>query len=106
MPCSNGRDWKIRAVHLGAVLFAAGGPHGAADRVTALRLAAVLEICRLVFGNYRGIWAFIWRTLVICVALVAILSVVLSKRGFEYGILYADRGASLSLAVAIVGLLL
>jgi hypothetical protein len=74
--------------------------------VTALRLAAVLEICWLVFGNYRGIWVFIWRTLVICVVLVAVLSMILSERGLRYGILYADRGAGLSLATAIVGLLI
>lgn len=74
--------------------------------VIVLRAAAVLEICRLVFANYGGIWAFIWRTLVIGVGLVAILSIILSERGFDYAILYGDRGAGLSLAVAIVGLLI
>jgi hypothetical protein len=73
--------------------------------VIVLRAAAVLEICRLVFANYSGIWAFIWRTLVIGVVLVAILSMILSARGLEYAILYADRGAGLSLAVAIVALM-
>jgi hypothetical protein len=94
------RYWGFRAQ---ATMYTAWSI-GAA--VTALRLMAVLEICRLVFANYRGIWGFIWRALLICVGVTAILSMTLSSRGFKYGILYADRAVGLSEAVAIVVLLL
>jgi hypothetical protein len=85
------------------VAFAAAWSIGAV--LVLLCAAAVLEICRQVFAEYRGIWAFIWRTLVISIGLVAILSITLSKRGFEYGILYSDRAVGLGEAVAIVALL-
>jgi hypothetical protein len=73
--------------------------------IEVLRFMAVLEICRQVFANYRGIWAFIWRTMIVCVGLTAILAMILSRRAFKYGILYADRSVGLSEAVAIVALL-
>lgn len=85
------------------VAFAASWSIGAV--LVLLCTAAVLEICRQVFAKYRGIWAVIWRTLVTGIALVSILSMTLSKRGFDYGILYADRAVGLSEAVAIVALL-
>jgi len=72
--------------------------------VEALRAMAVLEICRLVFENYRGIWAFIWRMMIVWVTLVAVLSMSFSKRALEFRILYADRAVGISVAAAIVAL--
>ncbi len=69
-----------------------------------LRALAVLEICRLVFENYRGIWAFIWRTMLVWVTLVGILAMTLGKRSFAYKIFNADRAVGLSVAAAIVAL--
>jgi hypothetical protein len=73
--------------------------------IAVLRIMAVLEISRQVFGQYRGIWAFIWRTVLGCVCVTALLSM-MSPRGFAFGILYGDRAIGLSEAVAIVALMM
>jgi hypothetical protein len=78
---------------------------GLQTAIILLRAMAVLEICRQVFANYRGIWAFIWRTMVISVALIATFSMVLGNRDLGYRILYADRTISLVLAFTVVALL-
>jgi len=85
--------------------FAQEAAWGLETAVVLLRIAAILELCRQMFANYRGIWAFIWRTLLITAAVVAVLAMTLSARGFVYGILYADRAVGLSQSVAVVALL-
>src|SRR5271154_408243 len=41
--------------------------------ITLLRFLAVAELCRRIFGRYRGIWGLIWRALAIPAGLVAMV---------------------------------
>jgi hypothetical protein len=74
--------------------------------VTLLRCVAVLEVCRHVFAGYRGIWALIWRVLLLSVPLVIVLTVMSSASRLDTRIFYADRAASLAISMAIVALVL
>ena len=74
--------------------------------VSLLRGLAVLELCRQVFGRYPGIWALIWRTMVVSVVAVALVAVVFGNHPLDRKILNADRAVGLALAVVIVLLLL
>jgi hypothetical protein len=71
-----------------------------------LRALAVLELCRQVFERYRGIWAFIWRTLAICVAAVALFAITFGGLSLGRRLLHADRAVGLAVAVVILGLML
>ena len=74
--------------------------------VTLLRCVAVLEVCRHVFGGYRGIWALIWRVLLFSVPLVVVLTVMSSTSYLDTRIFYADRAASLAVSMVIVAVVL
>jgi hypothetical protein len=74
--------------------------------VSLLRTLAVLEVCYRVFSRYRGIWTLIWRTLLICVMVIACLAMTMGDRSFELRILYADRAVGLAVAFVVVALLL
>ena len=74
--------------------------------VSLLRTLAVLEVCYRVFGRYRGIWALIWRTMMICVVVIAFMAMTLGNQDFRLRILYADRTVGLAVAFIVVALLL
>jgi hypothetical protein len=94
------RSWGFSSLHAGEAAWSMQGV------VILLRGLAVLEVCQHVFGRYRGIWALIWRTMVIVVGLTGILAMAVGNQNLEYRILHADRAVGLMLALAIVFLLL
>jgi hypothetical protein len=79
---------------------------GVQGLIIILRLLAILELCRLVFQAYRGIWVVISRGLVVLVTLVASCAVLFGTYKSGLGILSADEGMGLALASAVVGLFL
>lgn len=73
--------------------------------VICARALAVTELCRRALARYRGIWALAWRGLLSCAGLVLVYSSVASKRQWEHLLPNADRGLELSIAAALVTLL-
>lgn len=74
--------------------------------VIVLRSLAVLEVCRLVFQGYRGIWVVISRSLALLFVLVAGGGMLFGTQSVGLRILSADRALGLALASAVVGLFL
>jgi len=74
--------------------------------VIVFRLLAVLELCRLVFHGYRGIWVVISRALILLFAVVACSAMLLGRRGSGLEVLHADGATGVALAAAVVGLFL
>ncbi len=73
--------------------------------VTAARALAVTEVCRHALARYRGIWALGWRVLLSCVGIVLVYSSLAAKRQWEHILPNAERGLELSIAAALVALL-
>lgn len=67
-----------------------------------LRALVVAELCRRLAGPYRGVWALIWRTLMVCATLVLGYSLVISKLSMPIAVLSADRGLELTIATVVV----
>jgi hypothetical protein len=74
--------------------------------VISMRFCAVCEMARRILARYPGIWALARRLLLIVAATVLIYTAVFSDRRLAMMILTVDRGAELSIAAFIVGLLL
>ena len=72
--------------------------------ITLLRFLAVAELCRRIFGRYRGIWGLIWRALAIPAGLVAMVAMFAGSHDIEFRVLYADRAANLSLSFVAVAI--
>jgi hypothetical protein len=70
--------------------------------VTLIRCLAVAELCRHVFGLYRGIWGLIWRVLAAVVLIVGWLAMLSVRADLGARILYADRAVSLAVSFVIV----
>ncbi|HXM99837.1 MAG TPA: hypothetical protein VN982_15315 [Candidatus Dormibacteraeota bacterium] len=70
--------------------------------VVLLRALVVAELCRRLAGLYRGVWALIWRTLVVCAAIVLSYSLFTSKLSMPIAIVSADRGLELTIATVVV----
>jgi hypothetical protein len=81
----------------------AWGTHGI---VLFARALAVAEVCRHVLSRYRGVWAFTWRILLLCAALVLSYSILVARHDWRLALPSADRGLELSIATVIVVLLL
>jgi len=76
---------------------------GAEAVVVCARALAVMELCRLVFNGYRGIWSLAWRVLLSCAAIVLLYSLV-SEHSWNSAILGASRALELTIATVLVGL--
>jgi hypothetical protein len=72
--------------------------------VVCARALAVMELCRLVFVGYRGIWSLGWRVLLSCGAFVLLYSSLVSDHSWTSAILGASRALELSIATVIVAL--
>jgi hypothetical protein len=72
--------------------------------IIVLRMLAVLELCRIVFRGYRGIWTLIWR--VLTALFVAVAAAAMLFEGRKDWILHADNALGLALAAVVVGLFL
>ena len=69
------------------------------------RAAAVAEVCGHILGRYRGIWALASRMFFACAALILLFSAAAGRHRWELALPSAQRGIELSLAAAIVILL-
>lgn len=74
--------------------------------VSLARAGSVAEICYLALARFRGIWGLAWRLLAAAAALVALYSLALSPRNWQFAILNLDRGLELVMATVIVLLFL
>jgi hypothetical protein len=79
---------------------------GAQGIVLFARALAVAEVCRHLLSRYRGVWALAWRILLLSAALVLCYSILAARHDWRLALLTADRGLELSIATAIVVLLL
>jgi hypothetical protein len=84
--------WRIFWLTLGVVICA--------------RALAVAEICRHLLARYRGVWALAWRILLLSAALASCYSILAARHDWRLALPSADRGLELSIATAIVALLL
>lgn len=73
--------------------------------VIGARAAAVAEVCRHILGRYRGIWALALRMFLASAVLVLLFSAAAGRHRWELALPSAQRGIELSLAAAIVVLL-
>lgn len=73
--------------------------------VICARAAAVLEVCRMMLGHYRGVWSLAWRILSLAALGVLLYSAVASGLRWELAVPNLDRGIEMAIAVVIVGLL-
>ncbi len=73
--------------------------------VICARALAVTEVCRHALARYCGIWALAWRVLLSCAGIVLGYSSLAAKRQWEHILPNADRGLELSIAAALVTLL-
>ena len=67
-----------------------------------LRALVVMELCRRLVGQYRGIWALIWRVLLACSAIVLFFSLLQAKLSVPGVVVDADRGLELTIATVVV----
>jgi hypothetical protein len=72
--------------------------------VVCARALAVMELCRLVFIGYRGIWSLAWRVLLTCAAFVFLYSSLVSEHSWTAAILGASRALELTIATVLVAL--
>ena len=70
------------------------------------RAVAVAEVCKHLLSRYRGVWAFAWRVMAACAALVLVYSGLAARRGLGYVLPTAARGLELAIAAMIVALFL
>lgn len=70
--------------------------------VVLLRALVVVELCRRLVGQYRGIWALIWRILLTCAGIVLFYSLLHTKFSVPHIVLNADRGLELTIATVVV----
>lgn len=74
--------------------------------VVIARAVAAAEICYLVLGAYKGIWALASRILGFCGLVVIGLALYFGKSGYAYGIMTLEVGLEAGIATGIVGLFL
>jgi hypothetical protein len=74
--------------------------------VVLLRAFAAAEICHLVLGAYKGIWALAARILSFCGALVLGLALYFGRNGYDLGVITLEIGLEASIATGIAGLFL
>jgi len=74
--------------------------------VVIARAVAAAEICYLVLGNYKGIWALASRILGFCGLVVIGLALYFGKSGYAHGIITLEVGLEAGIATGIVGLFL
>jgi hypothetical protein len=77
---------------------------GSEALVTCARAVAVMELCRLLLANYRGIWSLAWRMLAACAAFVLLYSSLVSEHRWNMAVLSANRALELTIATVIVAL--
>src|SRR5450432_3103402 len=70
--------------------------------VVCVKALAVAELCRLLLGGYRGIWALAWRVLLTCAGLILLFSAFAAKWNWEGTIIGAGRASELAIAAVIV----
>ncbi len=74
--------------------------------VICARAFAVVELCRSVLAQYKGVWALAWRIFIASASLVLLYSLVSSKHEWVSALPSAERGLDLAIASAIVGIFL
>lgn len=70
--------------------------------VTAARWIAVCELCRLILGQFRGIWGMTWRALAFSGGMVFFLSLLLGGHDLVRLISTLDLGLECSMATVLV----
>jgi len=66
------------------------------------RWFAVCELCRVILGQFRGIWALAWRILTVVGATVLAAAIYLGVHDFRRLVTTFDRGIELSIASVLV----
>ena len=74
--------------------------------VVAARALSAAEVCYLVLGSYKGIWALAVRILSFSGALVLGLALYFGRNGYQFGILTFEVGLEACIATGIAGLFL
>jgi hypothetical protein len=70
------------------------------------RAFAAAEVCHLVLGAYKGIWALAARILSFCGLLVLGLALYFGRSGYHVGVITLEIGLEASIATGIAGLFL
>jgi hypothetical protein len=74
--------------------------------VVAARALSAAEVCYLVLGSYKGIWALAVRILSVSGALVLGLSLYFGRNGYQFGILTFEIGLEACIATGTAGMFL
>jgi hypothetical protein len=74
--------------------------------VVVARAFAVAEVCYLVLGNYKGIWALSRRILGFCALLVFGLALYFGKHSYQFGVITLEIGLEAFIATGVAGLYL
>jgi hypothetical protein len=74
--------------------------------VTVARSLGVTELCRHMLARYQGVWGLAWRVLCAAALVVLVYSSFAARRKWEMALPAVDRSLELSIAVAVVLLLL
>jgi len=79
---------------------------GTQGMVLLARALAVAEVCRHVLSRYRGVWALVWRVLVLVAGLVFSYSILFARHDWRLSFPSAYRALELSIASIVVTLLI
>jgi len=74
--------------------------------VVVARALAAAEVCYLILGKYKGVWALAARILSCCGLLVLSLALWFGRNGYQVGIATLEIGLEASIATCIAGLFL
>jgi hypothetical protein len=74
--------------------------------VVVARALAAAEVCYLVLGSYKGIWALAVRILSLSGLLVLGLALFFGRNGYHFGVITLEIGLEASIATGVAGLFL